>query len=47
MSQTYAEFLDEKIQDWTCDIVRRKQPPSFDDIFAVIDLGQDNGSVME
>ena len=47
MSQTYAEFLDEKIQDWTCDIVRRKQPPSLDDILATIDLGQDNGPVME
>jgi hypothetical protein len=47
MSQTYAEFLGEKIQDWTCDIVRRKQPPSLDDILATIDLGQDNGPVME
>ena len=47
MSQTYVEFLDEKIQDWTCDIVRRKQPPSLDDILAIIDLGQDNGPVME
>lgn len=47
MSQTYLEFLDEKLQDWTGDIVRRKQPPSLDDILAVLDLGQDNSRVLE
>ena len=46
MSQTYMEFLEEKFQDWSHDIIRRK-PPLLDDILAVIDPGQDNGRVRD